>query len=68
MVERRKEKGLPVGRPTKLDDMQLEEVYEWREKGLSYSAIATLVEDIHNVSIDESTIYRYCDEQGVESS
>jgi DNA invertase Pin-like site-specific DNA recombinase len=68
MVERRKEKGLPVGRPTKLDDMQLEEVYEWREKGLSYSAIATLVEDIHNISIDESTIYRYCDEQGVESS
>jgi DNA invertase Pin-like site-specific DNA recombinase len=68
MVERRKEKGLPVGRPTKLDDKQMEEVFEWRRKGLSYSAIATLVEDIHNIDIDQSTIYRYCKRNGVEAA
>ena len=66
MVERRKEKGLPVGRPTKLDDKQMEEVFEWRRKGLSYSAIATLVEDIHNIEIDQSTIYRYCRKNDIE--
>jgi len=66
MVERRKEKGLPVGRPTKLDDKQMEEVFEWRRKGLSYAAIATLVEDIHNIEIDQSTIYRYCERNDVE--
>jgi len=66
MVERRKEKGLPVGRPTKLGDSQMDEVFEWRRKGLSYSAIATLVEDIHNIEIDQSTVYRYCKKHDVE--
>ena len=66
MVERRKEKGLPVGRPKKLNEDQLDEVYDWRRKGLSYSAIATLVEDIHNIEVDQSTIYRYCQEAEVQ--
>jgi len=68
MVERRKEKGLPVGRPRKLDDSQMEEVFEWRRKGLSYSAIATLVEDVHNIEIDQSTIYRYCQDHDIEGA
>lgn len=60
MVQRRKEKGKPVGRPRKVTDEQLEQIREWREQGLSYSAIATLVEDLIGEPIDESTIYRYC--------
>jgi DNA invertase Pin-like site-specific DNA recombinase len=66
MVERRKEKGLPVGRPTKLNDEQMEEAIEWRRKGLSYGAIATLIEDTHGVEISESTIYRYCQDHDVK--
>lgn len=61
-VERRREEGKPLGRPKKLDKAQREEVREWREKGLSYPAIATLIEDAYGVSVDESTIYRYCAE------
>lgn len=66
MAERRKEQGLPVGRPTKLDDSQMEEVFEWREKGLSYSHIATLVEEVHGVDVSRQTIYRYCQDAGVD--
>lgn len=60
MVQRRRENGEPIGRPRKLGDDQLEQVYEWREMGLSYAAIATLVEDAWGIEIDKSTIYRYC--------
>jgi len=62
MVERRREQGKPIGRPKKLTDEQIEECRDWREKGLSYAAIATLVEDMHGVDVDKSTIYRYCTE------
>ena len=63
MVERRREQGKPIGRPTKLDDEKIEEVREWREKGLSYGEIQTLVEEIHGVNVNESTIYRYCNKE-----
>jgi DNA invertase Pin-like site-specific DNA recombinase len=59
-VQRRREAGEPIGRPTKLDSQQLEQVREWREMGLSYSAIATLVGDAFDVDVGRSTIYRYC--------
>ena len=59
-VQRRRENGDPIGRPKKLDDDQLQQVHDWREMGLSYSAIATLVEDGFGVDVDRSTIYRYC--------
>jgi intein-encoded DNA endonuclease-like protein len=49
-----------VGRPRKVDDETLEQIREWHDAGLSYSAIATLVEDIIGEPIDQSTIYRYC--------
>jgi len=62
MVQRRREEGKPIGRPRKLDDEQLDQVHEWNEMGLSYSAIATLVEDAWGIDIDKSTIYRYCKE------
>ena len=62
MVQRRREAGKPIGRPRKLDDEQYEQVHEWREMGLSYAAIATLVEDAYGVQVDQSTIYRYCQE------
>lgn len=67
-AERRKEQGLPVGRPKKLDDEHLREVYDLREKGVSYQAIARVVESKPNgpESISRETIRRYCDEAGVE--
>jgi site-specific DNA recombinase len=63
MVERRREEGKPLGRPTKLTEEEIEEVVEWREKGLSYSAIGTLVEDAFGVDVSRQTIYRYCRER-----
>jgi len=60
MVERRREQGEPIGRPRKVDDDTLAQIREWHDQGLSYSAIATLVEDIIGEPIDQSTIYRYC--------
>jgi len=67
MVQRRREEGKPIGRPRKVDDDTLEQIHEWRESGLSYAAIATLVEDIIGEPIDRKTIYRYCkDEQEVD--
>ena len=63
MVQRRREEGKPIGRPRKLDDEQYEQVREWREMGLSYAAIATLVQDAYGVQVDQSTIYRYCQEE-----
>jgi len=64
MVERRREQGEPIGRPRKVDDDTMGQIREWREQGLSYSAIATLVEDIIGEPIDQSTIYRYCQDDG----
>lgn len=64
MVQRRREEGKPIGRPRKVDDETLEQIRDWREKGLSYSAIATLVEEMTGESIDQSTIYRYCQADG----
>jgi DNA invertase Pin-like site-specific DNA recombinase len=62
MVQKRREEGKPIGRPRKVDDETLAQIREWREQGLSYSAIATLVEDIIGEPIDRKTIYRYCKE------
>jgi DNA invertase Pin-like site-specific DNA recombinase len=64
MVQRRREEGKPIGRPKKLNEEQLEQVRDWNEKGLSYSAITTLVEDAWGIEVDQSTIYRYCQESG----
>jgi len=67
-AQRRKEKGLPVGRPKKLDSDQRDEVFDLRRKGVSYSAIARVVEhkpgEPHEIS--RETIRRYCDDAGVE--
>lgn len=63
MVERRREQGKPIGRPKKLDDEQIEEVREWREKDLSYGMIQTLVKEKHGIEVDTSTLYRYCKEE-----
>jgi site-specific DNA recombinase len=60
MVERKREKGEPIGRPRKVDDALLEQIREWNEMGLSYASIASLVEDKIGEPIDSSTIYRYC--------
>lgn len=62
-VERRREAGEPLGRPKKLDKEQREQVREWHDMGLGYSAIVPLVQDAYGVEVDRSTIYRYCNEQ-----
>jgi site-specific DNA recombinase len=66
-VERRREAGEPLGRPKKLDAEQRDQVREWNEMGLGYSAIVTLVEDAFGVDVDRSTIYRYCQEDETQS-
>jgi len=61
-AERRKENGERVGRPEKVDDSMKREVFDLREKGVSYSAIARVIEDKPNGpdSISRETIRRYC--------
>jgi len=61
-AERRKENGERVGRPEKIDDSMKREVFDLREKGVSYSAIARVIEDKPNGpdSISRETIRRYC--------
>jgi DNA invertase Pin-like site-specific DNA recombinase len=60
MVQRKREAGEPIGRPKALSESEREQVHEWREMGLSYSAITSLVEDAYGKEVDRSTIYRYC--------
>lgn len=63
-IERRRENDEPIGRPKKLNEEQIEEVREWREGGLSYGHIRTLVKEVHGVEVHRSTIRRYCLEDG----
>jgi len=58
----REDDDLQLGRPKKLDIEEREQVHEWREMGLSYSNIASLVEDAFGKPIDSTTIYRYCND------
>lgn len=60
VAQRRKEQGLQVGRPKKLDEDQLDQVREWNEKGLSYSTITALVEEAYDIDVTRQTVYRYC--------
>jgi len=64
MVQRKREAGEPIGRPKALNGKEREQVHEWREMGLSYSAITSLVEDAYGKKVDRSTIYRYCQDDG----
>jgi len=61
-AERRKEQGLEVGRPKKLDDELINEVIDLRSKDVSYAAIARVMESKPNgpESISRATIRRYC--------
>jgi len=67
-AERRREEGKPLGRPKKLDDEQLAEVYDLRKKGVSYSDIARIIQTRPDGpdSISRETIRRYCNEADVE--
>ena len=61
-AQRRKEQGLPVGRPRKLDPEQIEQVREWQDIGLGYSSITNLVASEYGVDVSRQTIWRYCQE------
>jgi len=61
-AQRRRENDEPLGRPKKLTDGQIDEATGLREKGVSYSAIARIMEDNPDgpESISRETIRRYC--------
>jgi DNA invertase Pin-like site-specific DNA recombinase len=65
MVQRRREEGKPIGRPKKLTADELEQVYDWRSKGLSYGEIATLAEEMFGIDVTRQTIYRYCKDESI---
>jgi len=67
MVQRRREEGLPLGRPKKLDKEQVAQVREWNESGLSYTTIAALVDQMYQIDVSRQTIYRYCSESSEEA-
>jgi len=63
-AERRREQGKQLGRPKKLDAEHRAEARELDDKGVSYSAIARIMEDKASTpdSISRETIRRYCNE------
>lgn len=65
-VERRRENGDPIGRPKKLNGDQRAEARNLREKGVSYTAIARVMEAQTDTpdSISRETIRRYCNADG----
>ena len=66
-VERRRENGEPIGRPKKLQSPDaIEDLLEWRELGLSYAKIATLIEDGYGVELHRDTVRRYVEEYSEE--
>jgi len=67
-VQRRREEGKPVGRPKKLDGDLRDEALDLRRKGVSYSAIARVIESkpAGPEEISRETIRRYCDEENIE--
>lgn len=69
-VERRREEGKLVGRPKKLSEGDRREMYEmWREKNLSYRALAKIFEDrTPDEKLGPATVKRYIDEIKQEGS
>jgi DNA invertase Pin-like site-specific DNA recombinase len=67
-AERRKEQGKPVGRPKKLTEELRAEAFDLRRKGVSYQAIARVIESKPDgpESVSRETIRRYCTEADVE--
>lgn len=67
-AKRRKENGEPVGRPKKLDGELRDEALDLRRKGVSYSAIARVIESkpAGPEQISRETIRRYCNEEDVQ--
>jgi len=67
-AQRRKENGEPVGRPKKLNGDLRDEAFDLRRKGVSYQAIAHVVEADPDGpdEISRETIRRYCNDAGIE--
>lgn len=65
LIQQKKESGEGWGRPKKLDPKQAEKVREWRDRGLSYGKIKTLIEEDRDQfldidSISRRTVMDYC--------
>lgn len=67
-MQRRRENGDPLGRPGKLTDDLREEAFDLRRNGVSYTAIARVMESKPDgpESISRKTIRRYCKERGIQ--
>jgi len=62
-LERQRANGEPIGRPRKLQNEDaIKDLLKWRELGLSYAKIATLIEDGYGVELHRDTVRRYVEE------
>jgi len=67
MVQRKKEKGEPLGRPKKFDEDEREQIREWKDSGMSYGQIQLLIENgvepfEQGTEVSRSTLYNYVQE------
>lgn len=66
-VEHARENDEPLGRPRKIKDEALDDLKRWREGGLSYGEISRFLKEIHDIDVDQSTVYRTCKREGIET-
>jgi len=67
LIDKKKEKGEHWGRPKKFDEEDIEQIREWKDNGLSYGQIKTLVENgggpfERGDTVSRSTLYNYVQE------
>jgi len=56
-----------LGRPRKLTGSEVvDDLERWRKGGLSYAEISRFMYEIHDIDVDESTVYRECDRRDIE--
>lgn len=65
-VEKAREEGKPLGRPTKIQDEALEDVERWRKGGLSYGEIEKFLKEIHDIEVSRETVYRTCKREDID--
>jgi DNA invertase Pin-like site-specific DNA recombinase len=67
MVQRKREKGEPLGAPKKFDEDKREQIREWKDSGMSYGQIQLLIENgvepfEQGTEVSRSTLYNYVKE------
>jgi len=64
-IKKAKEEGR-MGRPEKLDEEDVQQVIQWREKGVSVKDICLRLEEYHGIEVGKSTIYNYLEKYSEE--